>query len=595
MQEPNAFMDSVLPEDRPVVIDGLSRERNGEKVEMEYRIRQPDGSVRWVWDRAFPIFGEHGTVKTLAGIAADITERKQAEEALRFEKERSERIVATVPGIICSFRQHPDGSTSMPFASSIIEDIYGLTPEEVRNTTAPLFERIHPEDIPGIQTSIAESAQTMLPWEAEFRYFHPAKGEIWIEGKSMPVRELDGSIIWHGFITDVTARKQVEEKLRASEARYHSLFDNLVDGFALHEIITDRHGQPVDYVFLEVNPAFERLTGLRAKDILGRRVSEVLTSSENERFIPVYGRVALTGQPIRFQVYTASLGKHFDISAYSPGSRQFAVTFTDITERKLADEALRESEEKFSNAFEFAPIGISLVSLEGRFLKVNRSLCNLLGYTDQELAAKTFQEITHPGDLASDLDNVNRLLAGETPSYQMEKRYLHTSGKIVWVLLSVSLLRDREGRPQYFLSQIQDITQRKRADQELRRRAEETSALLETSQALTNLDLNVILNSIGNSAKNLFTADGCRIFLMQPDGESLRCVLALGENFDAETRLMPRARPLDLPAAIRSLGILSPPDCVDRPPQLPRLHPRLAERWSGHNSFLPKRRPCAPK
>ena len=533
MQVPDAFMGSILPEDKPIVLGGLNRERNGEKVEMEYRITRSDGSVRWVWDRAFPIFGADGRVKTLAGIAADITERKQAEEALLFEKERFERIVATVPGIICSFRQQPDGSTSMPFASSIIEDIYGIKLEDVRDSTAPLFERIHPEDVPGIQNTIAESARTMLPWQAEYRYFHPIKGEIWIEGKSMPVREPDGGIIWHGFITDVTARKQVEGKLRASEARYHSLFENLVDGFALHEIITDDQGQPVDYVFLEVNPAFEKLTGLSAREVVGRRVTEVLTDSENERFIPRYGQVALTGQPIRFQEYSAPLGRHFDISAYSPGDRQFAVTFTDITESKQADEALRDSEERFSNAFEFAPIGIALVSLQGRWLKVNRSLCNLLGYTDQELATKTFQEITHSDDLDSDLDNLNRLLAGEMPSYQMEKRYLHKSGEIVWVLLSVSLLRDRGGRPQYFIAQIQDITQRKRADQELTRRAEETSALLETSQALTNLDLNVTLHSIGNSAKNLFAADGCRVFLMQPDGESLRCVLALGENFTA--------------------------------------------------------------
>jgi PAS domain S-box-containing protein len=140
----------------------------------------------------------------------------------------------------------------------------------------------------------------------------------------------------------------------------------------------------------------------------------------------------------------------------------------DISERKQAEEELRLSEKRFSSAFEFAPIGMSLVAPDGRWLKVNRALCELLGYTPEELQAMKFQDVTHPDDQRADLNFARQVLAGEMPSYQMEKRYLHKSGRVVWVLLNVSVVRDDEGKPLYAVSQILDITQRKRAEEELR-------------------------------------------------------------------------------------------------------------------------------
>jgi two-component system cell cycle sensor histidine kinase/response regulator CckA len=154
-------------------------------------------------------------------------------------------------------------------------------------------------------------------------------------------------------------------------------------------------------------------------------------------------------------------------------------TFRDITDRKRAEETLRESEERFAGAFEHAPIGVALVSPDGHWLKVNQALCEVVGYSAAELLTRTFQDITHPDDLAGDLENVRRLLAGEIGSYQIEKRYFHARGHPVTVLLNVSLVRDGQGRPRYFIAQIQDITERKRAENALRESNEKFLQLVE--------------------------------------------------------------------------------------------------------------------
>lgn len=150
------------------------------------------------------------------------------------------------------------------------------------------------------------------------------------------------------------------------------------------------------------------------------------------------------------------------------GEDSVLITTTDITERKQHEEALRESEERFRSAFEYAAIGISLVAIDGRFLKVNDSLRRITGYSAEELLDRTWQSITYPADILPDLRHVRRLLGGEIRSYQMEKRYLHKEGHVIWVMLSVSLCHDAEGRPRYFISQVQDITDRKRAEGALR-------------------------------------------------------------------------------------------------------------------------------
>lgn len=135
-----------------------------------------------------------------------------------------------------------------------------------------------------------------------------------------------------------------------------------------------------------------------------------------------------------------------------------------LAEQERISKALRETEEHFRNAFDYAAIGMALVSPQGSWLRVNRSLCDLLGYSEHELLHSNFQAVTHADDLGNDLANLYRLMQGETPNCQVEKRYVHRLGQIVWALSSVSLVRDTDDQPAHFIFQIQDITERKRAE-----------------------------------------------------------------------------------------------------------------------------------
>lgn len=162
----------------------------------------------------------------------------------------------------------------------------------------------------------------------------------------------------------------------------------------------------------------------------------------------------------------------------------FALTLiTSMIDRRFSVQALQlqASEARFRNAFEGASIGMALVGLAGRFLQVNQALCKLVGYSEEELAATTFQAITHPDDLDAGLDYVRRMLAGELPDYRLEQRYFHKQGHVVWILLSVSLVRSAAGTSLYLIDQIVDITDRKRAQ----------DALVETARQLeqTNREL----------------------------------------------------------------------------------------------------------
>lgn len=186
---------------------------------------------------------------------------------------------------------------------------------------------------------------------------------------------------------EIGERKQAEAALRENEQRYRSLFSGMTEGFALHEILCDEAGEPCDYRFLEINAAFERLTGLKRENVIGKLMRQVLPTDDPD-WIRIFGRVALTGQPAQFEKFSAALERYYQVYAYRTAPRQFAVLFMDVTERKRIEEALRVNLVKYSVLFESFPLGISMTDQQGRILESNRAAAELLGVASQEHARR---------------------------------------------------------------------------------------------------------------------------------------------------------------------------------------------------------------
>src|ERR687898_425973 len=280
------------------------------------------------------------------------------------------------------------------------------------------------------------------------------------------------------------AHRQLDEELRKSEARYRTVLDA-----AFEAIVTITP----DGIVRWFNRGAERIFGYRAEEVIGLPVT--LLMPERYRGFCVAGlhRYLRTGEARVVDGTTELVGLRKDGSEFpiemslgethEHGERLFTGMIRDVTERKRTEDALREARDRFRSIFENAPIGVAMVTLEGRYLQVNHSLCGILGYSERELQALTWQEITYPDDLAASSAYARRIVEGEFPKYHLDKRFLHADGHTVWASLSVSLVRDSEGEPLYFVSQIQDATERKEAEAGLRR--SETS--LDAAQRLAHL------------------------------------------------------------------------------------------------------------
>src|SRR4051812_26557663 len=257
---------------------------------------------------------------------------------------------------------------------------------------------------------------------------------------------------------------------RSSEEPFRLLVESIVD-YAI--FMLDAKG-----IVTTWNLGAERIQGYRAEEIIGQHVSRFYLEEDVRAGVcdreleqaAEAGRSACEGRRVRKDrsLFWADVVITAVRDPANGDLLRFAKVLRDLTQRRLVDEALRESEERFRHAIDDAPIGMALVSLDGHFVRVNRAFCEVVGHDPAELSNLTFRDITHPEDRDIDRALAEQLARGEIPKYQLEKRYVRKDASVVDIIFSASLLRVTAGAPLYYIAQIHDITERKRIENELR-------------------------------------------------------------------------------------------------------------------------------
>jgi PAS domain S-box-containing protein len=364
------WMDLYAPGEGEKMLAAWRRTlRMGKRWEYEHHIIDKDGQDRWVLSRGFPLRDEQGRIRKWVGLNIDVTERKQAALALQELNETLDQRVAERTAELHQAQERLlvakeaanlgifdfDAPSGMIRWDRRVREIWGVGLDEPI-TYEVFISGIHPDDRAPTQVAVDRAFDPAGDGQycAEYRVVNRKDGVTrWVAASAQTFFENGRAVRLVGTVEDITERKQTEEALRKSEERYRTLFESIDEGFNIIEVLFNAKGKVIDYRFLETNPAFVNLTGLR--DAVGKRMRELKPGHE-EHWFETYGRIALTGKPERFTNEAKQLGNRwYDVYAFrigKPEERKVAVLFTDITQHKRAEQTLRESEAQFRNLSE---------------------------------------------------------------------------------------------------------------------------------------------------------------------------------------------------------------------------------------------------
>lgn len=434
----------------------------------EHRLHMADGSWRWHLSRA-QLMQDADTGLRWYGTATDIHDSKVAEEALRASRERLQ-LGVQVAGLVIA---EVDYTTDQIYLDAAAATLYGLPADVGAVPRAAIHAVFHPDDAPEIFRRMVASFDPAGPgWFAmAHRVVHPDGAIRWLsvrkqvffaddaDGARRPIRALLAAF-------DITEQKVAEEALRASEERYRTLFETMEEGFCIFEMLYDEAGEPVDYRFLEVNPAFARFTGL--ENAVGKTAYELVPNLE-PHWVAIYGAVARTGEAHHFTEGSAAMGRWFEVYAFrfgGPESRRVALLFNNITERKRTEDALRDNEARLQTILHNIPASIYMLTTDQRYLYVNRHYEQLANITNAEIQGKSIYDFFDPATAAALAANDQRALAAKAPlvleEFAPQHGTIHTYASIKAPLL------DAAGEPYALLGISTDITERKATEEALR-------------------------------------------------------------------------------------------------------------------------------
>lgn len=444
--------------------------RTGEPFETEDFIAHPVFGDMYFIVKAFKVGDGLGL------IAHEITGRVRAEQALQSSERRFRALIENSSDAIALI----DPAGIVLYHSPSYERVMGYRLDERAGKNT--FDLIHPEDRPRVSELLAgilrDGGRVPVP---PVRVRHADGTWRWIEGVA---NNLTGEPAVAALVVnfrDITERKEAEKALAHSHDLMRYIIEHNRSAVAVHD-------REMRYVY--VSQRYLDDYKVREKDVIGRHHYDVFPDLP-QKWRDVHRRV-LQGEVLSAEddPYVREDGTvdwtRWECRPWheADGSIGGLIVYTEvITERKRAEEALKESEERFRRLFQYSAAGMVLVGLDRRFQQVNHAFCRMLGYTESELTSMTFQDVTHPGDRAPGDTLTKQLLAGERESFQLEKRYLRKDGTVVWGLVTSTLIRDAGGRPLHFVTHIQDITDRKRMENELM----QSEALLQASQKTARL------------------------------------------------------------------------------------------------------------
>ncbi len=310
-----------------------------------------------------------------------------------------------------------------------------------------------------------------------------------LETIKTPMLDSEGRLVGVlGIGRDITERRHAEDALRESEATYRSLFDNMLNGFAYCRMLFE-NGEPVDFVYVSVNRAFEALTGM--KDVVGRKVSEVIPGirQSDPMLFDLYGQVASTGQPERFELYVEAMHMWFWLSVYSPKPEHFVAVFDVITERKQGEQALRESERRFQDIVEASGDWVWEVDADGHYTYVSDSVTNLLGYTPQEVIGRTVFELMPPQEATRVAAAFSAIVERKKPFRDLENTNLHKDGTPRYVQTSGMPIFGPKGQLLGYRGLDKDVTKKRLAELALVESEERFRVMAQSAQdAILMLD-----------------------------------------------------------------------------------------------------------
>lgn len=464
--------DLVYEEDRDMIADRYRGRLAGGPKESTYSFRYitKDGTVGWA-EINVALIEWDGRPATLSSIR-DITARKRADDALMESEEKYRALVENAGEAIVVAQ---DGL--LKFSNSRAIEILGYPTEEMKNM--PFARIIHPDDLDMVaKRHVARLQGEDIEQVYDFRMFTREGNTRWVEIHAVVIN-WESKPATLNFLADITERKAAEDAIKHSEENYRLLIENAREGIV---IIQDR-------IVKFVNRDISELLGYPKEEILSRPFIDFIHPDDKDMVMKTHVR-RLRGEVVPDLYSFRSIRQSGEavwmelraITVDWEGNPATLNFIRDISERRRFEATLHESEEKFRRLFDQSPVGVAIVSPEdSRFTSVNESLCNILGYSSDELVKLRFADITHQDDLSRDREQVTRLASGEIEQYVTDKRYIRKDGSVVWGHLCLRLIKNAEGSALYFLPIIENISDRKRAEEELKQALDAITSTLEGS------------------------------------------------------------------------------------------------------------------